>query len=393
MTTLLFYREKAPSNCADIFMRGYEMNYSIKSGDCLWNIVKKNYRTDDGKTLSNAQIANTVNSLARMNNIKDANLIFAGDTLKLAAFDTFTLMDSDDEELEIDSQTYDSNIETGNNLNGQDIETATNASDAESPYQAFGGWIAEILQNAANKGASAGSTVSKENLMAEEYDKQYNVIYGEAYQSAIANAPDFSILESGDSAENYSANPIEMYAKIAQSQIEKMDTIDNDGTINLKEFLISEINGYNNTSGDTELSISEESIDKFIQIYEQYPELTSKNEDFTTLRDIAKIHNFFDFNSDGKLDDIEIKQYYRILDVSDSKDNTADGKIEYSSYLHWNLHPGLTSNEYARKVELESKDNLTSEEEKELKELKAQEKEQKTNFTEQYKTLYPEKFE
>ena len=172
-----------------------------------------------------------------------------------------------------------------------------------------------------------------------------------------------------------------------------MDTIDNDGTINLKEFLISEINGYNNTSGDTELSISEESIDKFIQIYEQYPELTSKNEDFTTLRDIAKIHNFFDFNSDGKLDDIEIKQYYRILDVSDSKDNTADGKIEYSSYLHWNLHPGLTSNEYARKVELESKDNLTSEEEKELKELKAKEKEQKTNFTEQYKTLYPEKFE
>lgn len=53
-------------------------NYEVKSGDNLYNIAKKQYKLKD-KTA----IMNKINEIAKDNNIKNPNLIFAGQSLEL----------------------------------------------------------------------------------------------------------------------------------------------------------------------------------------------------------------------------------------------------------------------------------------------------------------------
>lgn len=58
------------------------MNYSVKSGDCLWNIVKENYGLK-----SNTDIAKKVDKIAKKNDIKNANSIFEGQKIELYGLD------------------------------------------------------------------------------------------------------------------------------------------------------------------------------------------------------------------------------------------------------------------------------------------------------------------
>lgn len=60
------------------------MDYSISSGDNLWNIVKSNYDCS-----SNKEIQETVNLIVKENNIKDANKIYVGAKLSLPETDSF----------------------------------------------------------------------------------------------------------------------------------------------------------------------------------------------------------------------------------------------------------------------------------------------------------------
>lgn len=73
-------------------------NYTIKSGDSLWNIVKSNYKAADGSTLKNGDIQQIVNKIANANsNIKDANTIIAGDSIVLPPIDTIEYEEEDTE--------------------------------------------------------------------------------------------------------------------------------------------------------------------------------------------------------------------------------------------------------------------------------------------------------
>lgn len=54
------------------------MNYEIKSGDCLWNIVKTNYNLQN-----NQEISDMVNQIAEENSIEDINVINTGSNLVL----------------------------------------------------------------------------------------------------------------------------------------------------------------------------------------------------------------------------------------------------------------------------------------------------------------------
>lgn len=55
-------------------------NYTIQSGDNLWNICKKHFKLNN-----NTDIAKKVKEVAKTNNISNPNLIFAGHELKLEA--------------------------------------------------------------------------------------------------------------------------------------------------------------------------------------------------------------------------------------------------------------------------------------------------------------------
>ena len=59
-------------------------NYEIKSGDCLWNIIKNHFKN----TLSDSEIGKKVKELAKANNISNPNLIYAGEELDLSCFDS-----------------------------------------------------------------------------------------------------------------------------------------------------------------------------------------------------------------------------------------------------------------------------------------------------------------
>ena len=59
-------------------------NYEIKSGDCLWNIIKTHFNN----TLSNSEISKKVKELAKANNISNPDLIYAGEELDLSCFDS-----------------------------------------------------------------------------------------------------------------------------------------------------------------------------------------------------------------------------------------------------------------------------------------------------------------
>jgi hypothetical protein len=59
-------------------------DYSIKSGDCLWNIAKANYNVK-----SNSEIQEIVNLISKENKLDNPNLIYAGASLVLPETDSF----------------------------------------------------------------------------------------------------------------------------------------------------------------------------------------------------------------------------------------------------------------------------------------------------------------
>ncbi len=341
------------------------MDYSIKSGDCLWNIVKNNYRTKDGKELNNTQIANTVNSIAKTNNIENPNLIFAGDTLNLEAYDTFTLQskDVDDPDDDPDADPNAGAEPTSKGEKGsKNSEPPENTGDSgnsnavtvkystDSPYTEYGQWAKDIMDNAKTAGDTAYMQAKEKGFS----EKKSSVKYSEAYNAAMENLPLFSVLKEGEKIEDY-IESLSAYERIAQQQLEAADTVDNDSTISLKEFLLEA------TNSEEELHFDENELDAFVSIYNSNPDIVKYMNNGESLLQIANSHNFFDLNGDGVLDIDEIKEYYYILDASD---NEVDGKIEFGSYAHWS-NPGEI--------------------------IDAEEK--KKNYVEQYKKLHPDKFE
>ena len=54
------------------------MDYQVKSGDCLWNIVQQKFGLNDAD-----EISSKVNQIAKANNLESADLIFDGQKINL----------------------------------------------------------------------------------------------------------------------------------------------------------------------------------------------------------------------------------------------------------------------------------------------------------------------
>lgn len=389
-------------------------NYTIQKGDCLWNIAKNHYKKD-GENATNAEIAKIVDKMVELNDIKNPDLIFANDELKMPEYDGFDVQIEDeeldeeddkkdgkkaDEDGEKDSAVKDfinadvSKIKikstdetepkdgaktegetpkeetqsgvTPASEDGQDGQTpvAQEEQGKENKFEAFANWSASIAINAASAGETAGSKISDTGLDNEEYNKQYDEAYGKAYNEVVANDTGFSILSEGQTIPEGKAT-LEPYTEIAKAQIETYNTSEDNETVDLKEYIMGELTQYSKHYEEIDLEDIEKEADKFIEQYKEDPAKIEENNMTEMFKKVANVHNFFDFNGDGVLEQDEIAEYYHILDVSDNEEGKQDGKIEFNSFAHWD---GITSTESDERTNI------------------------KADFVNQYKTAHPEKF-
>lgn len=144
------------------------MNYTIASGDNLWNIAKNNY---DCK--SDAEIMQVVNQIAKENDIQNINLIYAGANLELPETDQFIASSADTDDKTIvekfdDWTNSEENFEaaiSGNEVEEFkmfDINLSTYSSDLKNFAQEYinlydedadGSWNIEEFINMATAGA------------------------------------------------------------------------------------------------------------------------------------------------------------------------------------------------------------------------------------------------
>ena len=99
-------------------------SYTIKAGDNLWNICKKQF-----KLTNNTDIAKKVNEIAKNNGISNPNLIFAGKELKLdGAMDTVVKQNTQTQEQTQAQKAADKRIEYNNVENYADLTKLSTAS-------------------------------------------------------------------------------------------------------------------------------------------------------------------------------------------------------------------------------------------------------------------------
>lgn len=279
-------------------------NYTIQKGDNLWNIVRNNY-TKDGKTLSNSDIAGIVKKITKDNdNIKNANLIFAGDKIILGDYDGFELQIAD-ETLEDTPKTTPAAGAKGEADTQESPETEDTPAQT-GLYGDFNSWAAKNSEDFTSVDTTLSGTKQKEAF--EEIESRtfsYN---------------------TEDTEESRKAGIEEMVA----GQIEKYDT-DGDGAINLKEYLTGEVAEYNDAANGAIAKITEEEIDKFLNTDK---DKLTENEVNELLSELERVFDFFNFNGNSTLDKNELTAYYNILDTS--VDKVQDGKFDYATYVYWN---------------------------------------------------------
>lgn len=276
-------------------------DYTIQRGDCLWSIAKRQYGNE---LKSNSDIQKAVNKLAEINNIKNPNLIYTGNTLQLpdsvsifsAKADENGLLDTsnikDEPRENILTETPAGNEPTGTVLdlskfvNGQQEEVL-----AENLYEKFNKWT----QQASDDFLKNGLNKDPEGLRAG-----YDEIEGRTF--------DFNKTES----ENPRQDGV---LELAEGQMASYDK-SKDGYIDLDEYMAGNLEEANSQYSDYELTLDPE-----------------------TYQGLKNSFEFFDFNHDNKLESDELKAYYNLLDTSDG---TQDGVFGYKEYLQWG---NIASNE------------------------------------------------
>lgn len=270
-------------------------SYEIKAGDCLWNIVKASYKTTDGKSLSNTQIANTVNNIVKDNSdiITNPNLIFVGDTLKLGEYDGF--------ELQIE-------IEEDPETEGEEPETEGGEGEGETGlYEEFNEWAGQCVKDATT--AEIGS------MEQEEQEQALNDI----------NSREFSYNEEGTEESRVAG-----LNELIDGHIAKYDT-DKSGSITLEEYMKGEIADYNSELDDVALNISEDQISAWLNgDTDAIQDENAKD----ALQVCQNMHEFMDCNHNNTLDRNELIAYYNLIDTLEGE-HVKDGKFTFSAVGYW----------------------------------------------------------
>ena len=252
------------------------MNYQIKSGDTLWNIVKNQY----GVT-TNTDIIAKINEIAKLNNIEDPNLIIAGASLQLPED---TVQTSQEEEAQQETSLADEFNDWVDSHGAAMDEYMDKLAQVDSK-------LSELENN-------PNSDISVDEIFAQmqEAERQYNQQADEIGNFNFIS--DGVEIQRSDGTVNF-----ELYAqegeKLAESLQDSWETDGEEG-IDIEEYRDAEIA----RMGDMEV--------------------TQEVED-----SIKDAFNMMDLNDDGVIDKNEIQSVYSVVDMADGN---VDGQIEIETY-------------------------------------------------------------
>lgn len=238
--------------------------HTISSGENLWNICKNKFNLNN-----NTDIANAVNKIAKSNNIKNPNLIFADQKLDLSAMDGFEKTTGVDNPIKKESQQpqtkeYSKEITTA-------VETKIKNSDIKS--------LADV-----DALASKSVNIFSADTKTEEQKEQAYLDYSEKLLSDY-----YDINKDGTTTtEEFEQKEFESTKKVNELTVEHF-------------------------RNDLGAELSEEELKQYDNIATRTANLFSKN---------------LDFNGDGKISKEELGFFVK---TADGLDGEADGKISGAS--------------------------------------------------------------
>lgn len=289
------------------------MDYSIKSGDTLWNIAKQQYNLTSDRDIQ-AKIA----EIAKENNITDINTIVSGNSITLPGLDS-----SQDTSGSIFSDWANSNNNYNNFLNGgkvddfQMFDYQSLGSTPEERGEKYGQEIEKFAQNYINQYDSNGDKSLDFNEFVNMQMESFEDMFGESpdlnNELLTMFGEQFSQLSSINNDEKY----IDEYGLKSLLGLNQNADVD------------KYINKYD-TDGDGKLSFEE---------YKKYNEETYKNLygqeiDWDSNSLLEQVEENFNRASTQNLSaaTIDAKEFAAFFGVVDGQDGLVDGSMTYENY-------------------------------------------------------------
>lgn len=289
------------------------MDYSIKSGDTLWNIAKQQYNLTSDRDIQ-AKIA----EIAKENNITDINTIISGNSITLPGLDS-----SQDTSGSIFSDWANSNNNYNNFLNGgkvddfQMFDYQSLGSTPEERGEKYGQEIEKFAQNYINQYDSNGDKSLDFNEFVNMQMESFEDMFGESpdlnNELLTMFGEQFSQLSSINNDEKY----IDEYGLKSLLGLNQNADVD------------KYINKYD-TDGDGKLSFEE---------YKKYNEETYKNLygqeiDWDSNSLLEQVEENFNRASTQNLSaaTIDAKEFAAFFGVVDGQDGLVDGSMTYENY-------------------------------------------------------------
>ena len=289
------------------------MDYSIKSGDTLWNIAKQQYNLTSDRDIQ-AKIA----EIAKENNITDINTIISGNSITLPGLDS-----SQNTSGSIFSDWANSNNNYNNFLNGgkvddfQMFDYQSLGSTPEARGEKYGQEIEKFAQNYINQYDSNGDKSLDFNEFVNMQMESFEDMFGESpdlnNELLTMFGEQFSQLSSINNEEKY-INEYGIKSLLGLNQNADVDKY---------------INKYD-TDGDGKLSFEE---------YKKYNEETYKNLygqeiDWDSNSLLEQVEENFNRASTQNLSaaTIDAKEFAAFFGVVDGQDGLVDGSMTYENY-------------------------------------------------------------
>lgn len=289
------------------------MDYSIKSGDTLWNIAKQQYNLTSDRDIQ-AKIA----EIAKENNITDINSIISGSTLTLPGLEATTDTSGSVFADWTNSSSNYNNLLTGNKVDDfQMFDYYSLGNTPEARGEKYGQEIEKFAQNYINQYDSNGDKSLDFNEFVNMQMESFEDMFGESpdlnNELLTMFGEQFSQLSSINNDEKY----IDEYGLKSLLGLNQNADVD------------KYINKYD-TDGDGKLSFEE---------YKKYNEETYKNLygqeiDWDSNSLLEQVEENFNRASTQNLSaaTIDAKEFAAFFGVVDGQDGLVDGSMTYENY-------------------------------------------------------------